>query len=237
MVEQSGPIINPDKDRGTWQRRLDLVIACGSNCPMLTETLLVIGAYLLGSVSSAIIVCRLMGLPDPRTQGSNNPGATNVLRIGGKKPAAITLVGDSLKGFIPMLAAHLMHASPTVLALTGLAAFLGHLYPIFFGFKGGKGVATALGVQFGLHWGVGAAVGLIWLFMAKVVNISSLSALVSMAVAPLIVWMIWPSPALLLMQVVISLILFWRHRSNIQNLLSGKEGKIANENGIGPDRE
>ncbi|MCU7842762.1 MAG: glycerol-3-phosphate 1-O-acyltransferase PlsY [Candidatus Thiodiazotropha sp. (ex Monitilora ramsayi)] len=204
---------------------------------MLTETLLVIGAYLLGSVSSAIIVCRLMGLPDPRTQGSNNPGATNVLRIGGKKPAAITLLGDSLKGFIPMLAAHLMHASPTALALTGLAAFLGHLYPVFFGFKGGKGVATALGVQFGLHWGVGAAVGLIWLFMAKVVNISSLSALVSMAVAPLIVWLIWPSPALLLMQVVISLILFWRHRSNIQNMLSGKEGKIANENGIGPDRE
>ncbi|MCU7811593.1 MAG: glycerol-3-phosphate 1-O-acyltransferase PlsY [Candidatus Thiodiazotropha sp. (ex Notomyrtea botanica)] len=204
---------------------------------MLTETLLVIGAYLLGSVSSAIIVCRLMGLPDPRTQGSNNPGATNVLRIGGKKAAAITLLGDSLKGFIPMLVAHLFEASPLVFALTGLAAFLGHLYPLFFGFKGGKGVATALGVQFGLHWGIGAGVGLIWLFMAKVVNISSLSALVSMAIAPLIVWLIWPSPALVMMQIVVTLILFWRHRSNIQNMLSGKEGKIAEQNGIGTDQD
>jgi acyl phosphate:glycerol-3-phosphate acyltransferase len=204
---------------------------------MLLHSLLVIGAYLLGSVSSAIIVCRLMGLPDPRTQGSNNPGATNVLRIGGKKAAAITLLGDSLKGFIPMLVAHLLDASPMILALTGMAAFLGHLYPIFFGFKGGKGVATALGVQFGLHWGIGAGVGLIWLFMAKVVNISSLAALVSMALAPLIVWVIWPAPELLVMQILVSLILFWRHRSNIRNLLQGEEGKIADENGIGSDPE
>ncbi len=204
---------------------------------MLVESLLVIGAYLLGSISSAIIVCRLMGLPDPRTQGSNNPGATNVLRLGGKKPAAITLLGDSLKGFVPMLIAHLFDATPMVLALTGLAAFLGHLYPVFFGFKGGKGVATALGVQFGLHPGIGAGVGLIWLFMAKVVNISSLSALVSMALAPLIVWLIWPAPELVAMQILVSLILFWRHRSNIRNLLQGKEERIADENGIGPDSE
>jgi glycerol-3-phosphate acyltransferase PlsY len=204
---------------------------------MLVESLLVIGAYLMGSISSAIIVCRLMGLPDPRTQGSNNPGATNVLRIGGKKAAAITLLGDSLKGVVPMLIAHLFDATPMVLALTGLAAFLGHLYPVFFGFKGGKGVATALGVQFGLHPGVGAGVGLIWLFMAKVVNISSLSALVSMALAPLIVWLIWPAPELVAMQILVSLILFWRHRSNIRNLLQGKEGKIADENDIGPDSE
>jgi glycerol-3-phosphate acyltransferase PlsY len=205
---------------------------------MLISSLLVIAAYLLGSISSAIIVCRLMGLPDPRTQGSNNPGATNVLRLGGKKPAAITLLGDSLKGFIPMLAAHLLDASPLILALTGMAAFLGHLYPLFFGFKGGKGVATALGVLFGLHWGIGAGVGLVWLFMAKVVNISSLSALVSMALAPLIVWLIWPAPELIVMQILVSLILFWRHRSNIQNLLQGTEGKIKHENGIGgPDPE
>ena len=204
---------------------------------MLTSSLLIIGAYLLGSISSAIIVCRLMGLPDPRTQGSNNPGATNVLRLGGKKPAAVTLLGDSLKGLIPMLAAHLLDVSPLVLALTGMAAFLGHLYPVFFGFQGGKGVATALGVQFGLHWGIGAAVGLIWLFMAKVINISSLSALVSMALAPVIVWLIWPAPELIVMQIILSLILFWRHRSNIRNLFEGKEGKIKNENGIGPDTE
>jgi glycerol-3-phosphate acyltransferase PlsY len=198
---------------------------------MTQDILLVAFAYLLGSVSSAIIVCRMMGLPDPRTQGSNNPGATNVLRIGGKKAAAITLLGDSLKGLIPMLAAHLLNATPSILALTGMAAFLGHLYPVFFGFKGGKGVATALGVQFGLHWIIGGAVALIWLFVAKVMNISSRAALAAMALAPLVVWLVWPAPELLAMQIVLSLILFWRHRSNIQNLLSGAEGKIKNETG------
>ncbi|MCU7932081.1 MAG: glycerol-3-phosphate 1-O-acyltransferase PlsY [Candidatus Thiodiazotropha sp. (ex Codakia rugifera)] len=197
---------------------------------MITDSLIVLGAYLLGSISSAIIVCRLMGLPDPRSQGSNNPGATNVLRIGGKKAAAITLLGDSLKGLIPMVAAHLLEATPLVLAFTGIAAFLGHLYPVFFGFKGGKGVATALGVQFGLHWGIGGAVALIWLFVAKVVNISSLSALVSMALAPLIVWAIWPEMELVVMQVALSILLFWRHRSNISNLLKGSEESIANSN-------
>lgn len=202
---------------------------------MTTDILLVAAAYLLGSISSAIIVCRLMGLPDPRTQGSQNPGATNVLRIGGKKPAAVALLGDSLKGLLPMLAAHALDASPGVLALTGLAAFLGHLYPVFFGFKGGKGVATALGVQFGLAWQLGLGVAAIWLFMAKVVNISSLAALVSMALAPLILWLIWPDPALLAMQLVISIILFWRHRSNIRNLLAGEEGQIKNE--ADPDQQ
>lgn len=192
---------------------------------------LIIAAYLLGSLSSAIIVCRLMGLPDPRTQGSNNPGATNVLRLGGKKAAAITLLGDTLKGFIPVLAAKLIGVSPLVLALVALAAFLGHLYPLFFRFQGGKGVATALGTQFGIHWQIGGLVALIWLLMAKGLNISSLAALVSMALAPLVVWYIWPAPELILMQVVMSLILFWRHRSNIRNLLSGAEGKISDEQG------
>ncbi|MCG8080282.1 MAG: glycerol-3-phosphate 1-O-acyltransferase PlsY [Candidatus Thiodiazotropha taylori] len=194
---------------------------------MIIHSSIVVIAYLLGSISSAIIVCRLMGLPDPRSQGSNNPGATNVLRIGGKKAAAITLFGDMVKGLIPMLIAHLFDAPPLYLALTGLAAFLGHLYPVFFNFKGGKGVATALGVQFGLHWGVGLAVALVWLFTAKVVNISSLSALISMALAPIIVWLIWPAPELIVMQIVISVILFWRHRSNITNLISGAEDKIS----------
>lgn len=195
----------------------------------MLPTALCICAYLLGSISSAIIVCRLMGLPDPRTQGSNNPGATNVLRIGGKKAAAITLFGDALKGLLPVLAAHLLQVSPLVFALTGLAAFLGHLYPLFFGFQGGKGVATALGVQFGLSWMIGLAVAGVWLFMAKVVNISSLAALISMSLAPLIVWLVWPAPELILMQVAMTLLLFWRHRSNIRNLLSGEEGKIGQE--------
>lgn len=194
----------------------------------MTDAVLIIAAYLLGSLSSAIIVCRLLGLPDPRTQGSNNPGATNVLRIGGKKAAAITLLGDSLKGFLPVLAAKLLGVSPLVLAGVAMAAFLGHLYPLFFRFQGGKGVATALGVQFGLAWPIGASVAGLWLLMAKGLNISSLAALVSMALAPLAVWLFWPAPELIAMQGVMSLILFWRHRSNIRNLLSGTEGRIKN---------
>ncbi|MGB5570162.1 MAG: glycerol-3-phosphate 1-O-acyltransferase PlsY [Sedimenticolaceae bacterium] len=188
---------------------------------------LIIAAYLIGSISSAIIVCHLMGLPDPRTQGSNNPGATNVLRIGGKKAAAITLLGDSIKGFIPVFACHLLDRGEGVFALVGAAAFLGHLYPVFFGFKGGKGVATALGVQFGLSWAIGGAVGATWVFMAKVANISSLAALISMALAPLYLWLIWPSGELLAMQVLITALLIWRHRSNIRNLLHGREDAIS----------
>ncbi len=199
----------------------------------MTDYLLIIASYLLGSVSSAIIVCKIMGLPDPRTLGSNNPGATNVLRIGGKKAAAITLLGDILKGFIPVLVANLMDVPPIILAAVAMAAFLGHLYPIFFRFKGGKGVATALGCQFGLGWQIGGVIALIWLFMAKVVKISSLSALVSMALAPLVVWLFWPAPELVGMQIIMSAILFWRHRSNIRNLLSGSEGTIKDNSDPG----
>ena len=188
---------------------------------------LIIAAYLMGSISSAIVVCRLMGLPDPRTQGSNNPGATNVLRIGGKKAAAITLLGDSLKGFVPVALCHLLDRPELIFALVGAAAFLGHLYPVFFGFRGGKGVATALGVQFGLGWAIGGAVAATWLFMAKVANISSLAALISMLLAPLYIWLLWPSRELIVMQVLITLVLIWRHRSNIRNLLQGSEGSIS----------
>ncbi len=193
---------------------------------MIDLTLIAV-AYLLGSISSAIIVCRVMGLPDPRCQGSNNPGATNVLRIGGKKPAAITLFGDTLKGFIPVLIANLMGVDNNTLAAVAIAAFLGHLYPIFFHFQGGKGVATALGVQFGLHWMIGGAVALIWLFMAYVIKISSLSALISMALAPVIIWLVTGSTTLTAMSVVMTVLLFWRHRSNIQKLIAGNEGKIT----------
>ena len=193
----------------------------------MIEHLFIPFAYLLGSISNAIIVCKVMGLPDPRSEGSNNPGATNVLRIGGKKAAALTLFGDMLKGVIPVLLAQLAGVGTGVLAATAMAAFLGHLYPVFFGFKGGKGVATALGVQFGLAWQIGGSVALIWLFVAKVLNISSLAALVSMALAPLIVWYFQPVPELIAAQILISIMLFWRHRSNIRNLLSGSEGKIS----------
>ncbi len=197
----------------------------------MTDLLLIAAAYLLGSISSAILVCRIMGLPDPRSEGSNNPGATNVLRIGGKKAAFLTLTGDMLKGFLPTLTAGLLGVDPLVLAAVGLAAFLGHLYPLFFGFKGGKGVATAMGIQFGLGWQIGGMVAAIWLIMARLVKISSLSALVAMALAPLVVWWFQPAPEPIAMQLIISLILFWRHRSNIHNLVSGEEGRINQEQG------
>lgn len=208
--------------------RLDLYPEWDSKCgAMIANLLLVIGAYLLGSVSSAIIVCRLMGLPDPRTQGSSNPGATNVLRIGGKRAGTITLLGDGLKGLLPLLVSQLFDAGPVVLATTGLAVFLGHLYPVFFGFRGGKGVATALGVQFGLYWPIGLMVAAIWLVIAKLLKISSVSGLVCMALAPVVVWIFRPEPILIWMQVLISLILFWRHRSNIRNLMFGAESKFT----------
>jgi len=188
---------------------------------------LIVFAYLLGSISTAIITCKMMGLPDPRTQGSNNPGATNVLRIGGKKAAALTLVGDFLKGLIPVLVGLVMKVEPPVLALIAMAAFLGHLYPVFFGFKGGKGVATALGVILGLSWQVALAALLTWLVMAKLFKISSLSALTAAVLTPLYCWLLTPQLEYILMLSVMSLLLIWRHRSNIQKLMAGEEGKIG----------
>lgn len=189
---------------------------------------LIIGSYLLGSLSSAIVVCKLMGLPDPRSQGSGNPGATNVLRIGGKKAAAITLFGDMLKGLLPVLVAHAMATSDLVLAATGAAAFLGHLYPLFFRFQGGKGVATMLGVLFGFHWGVGLATALTWLIMAKVFRISSLAALIATLLAPLFIWKIMgPIPALIITTALMTALLYYRHRSNIMRLIKGDEGAIG----------
>jgi glycerol-3-phosphate acyltransferase PlsY len=187
-------------------------------------------AYLFGSISSAIIVCKLMGLPDPRTEGSGNPGATNVLRLGGKKAAAITLLGDFIKGLIPVLVAKAFHVTDLVLALVGIVAFLGHLYPVFFHFRGGKGVATMLGVLFGFNLWVGLATAGTWLFVAKVLKISSLSALVATLLAPFYVWWLAPSNELITVTAIMTVILYWRHRSNIRNLLSGEEGKINPDN-------
>ncbi len=196
----------------------------------MTMTLtLIAGAYLLGSLSSAIIVCRLLGLPDPRGEGSGNPGATNVLRIGGKKAAAITLIGDMLKGLIPVLIAKLLGASIAVQAMVAVAAFLGHLYPLFFGFRGGKGVATALGVLLGLHWPVGLLTIATWLVIAKVFKISSLAALLSILVTPLYIWWLIPERSLIIAMLFMGTLLFWRHRSNIRNLFEGTEGHIGNK--------
>jgi glycerol-3-phosphate acyltransferase PlsY len=198
-----------------------------SNGTMTQNILLIVGGYLFGSISTAIIVCKLMGLPDPRTIGSRNPGATNVARLGGKKAAALTLAGDMLKGLVPVLIAHALHASPTILAATALAAFLGHLYPVFFGFQGGKGVATALGVIYGLYWPVGLLTTGIWLAMAMVFRYSSLAALTAILLTPLgFLWLL-PEQPIIIAMVVLTALLYWRHRSNIANLLSGKEDKIS----------
>ena len=193
---------------------------------MIIDILLVLGGYLFGSISTAIVTCKLMGLPDPRTEGSGNPGATNVLRLGGKKAAFLTLTGDMLKGLLPVLIGHALHASPLILSATALAAFLGHLYPVFFSFQGGKGVATALGVAFGLYWPVGLSVAGIWLLMAFLFHISSLSALTAMLLSPACFWLLKPEPEFIGVMIVITLMLFWRHRTNIRDLLNGAEGRI-----------
>lgn len=195
--------------------------------------ILVIGfalfGYLLGSVSTAIITCKIMSLPDPRTVGSNNPGATNVLRAGGKKAAIITLLGDMLKGLIPVLIAVLMEMPENVIAATGLAAFLGHLFPLYYGFKGGKGVATILGVLLGTNWILGLGTIGIWLFMAVVFRYSSLSALVAASGSPVLAWFITQSPVITGCVALMALLLIWRHKANILKLLAGEEDKIGSK--------
>lgn len=189
----------------------------------MMEWLLVPLAYLTGSVSSAIIVCRMMGLADPRENGSGNPGATNVMRIGGKKAAAITLLGDALKGLLPVLLAKALAVDSILLSAVVFAAFLGHLYPVFFQFKGGKGVATSFGVTLGVAWLLGLAVSGTWLLVYKIGKISSLSALVAAILTPVYAWLIVGDLNLVATFFLISVILLWRHRSNIQRLLAGQE--------------
>jgi glycerol-3-phosphate acyltransferase PlsY len=196
------------------------------NLISVTLVSLTLFGYLLGSLSAAIIVCKIMGLPDPRTQGSQNPGATNVLRIGGKKAAAITLLGDAVKGLVPVLVGQALSQDLVALGIIGLAAFLGHLYPVFFSFRGGKGVATAFGVFVGISWMTGLALLGTWLLMAKLFKISSLSALTAAVLAPAYLWLIEGDQILVGIAIIISGLLIFRHRSNIKNLISGKEGKI-----------
>lgn len=184
-------------------------------------------AYLIGSVSSAIIVCKIMGLPDPRTQGSRNPGATNVLRIGGKKAALITLLGDLLKGVLPILVARWLGFDANALALIAFAAFLGHLFPIFFRFEGGKGVATALGCLIALNWPTSLCWGATWIIMAFLFRYSSLASLTASLLAPLYIWVFTQNKAYAISISVMSLLLFVRHKQNIRNLLTGKESRIG----------
>lgn len=189
--------------------------------------LLVIFAYLIGSISSAILISKLMSLPDPRTVGSGNPGATNVLRYGGKKAAILTLLGDSFKGLIPVLFGKALGLSYEWLVLVGIAAFLGHLFSCFYGFKGGKGVATAMGVYLGLNPIIGFAVLATWLSAAFAFNISSLSALIATLLAPFYFYFITGSLPLLIGLILITIFIYWKHRTNIQEILAGTEDKIV----------
>jgi len=197
----------------------------------MSSLFLIAAAYLLGSLSFAVIVSRAMRLPDPRSFGSGNPGATNVLRTGRKAAAALTLLGDALKGWVAVVLARLLAPqfglSEDVVLLCALAVFIGHLFPVFFGFKGGKGVATALGVLVGLNPWIGLACLATWLFMAGVFRISSLAALTTAALAPVytVLLMGWGNPAIAVL--VITLLLFYRHKSNLIKLVSGQEARIG----------
>ncbi len=184
-----------------------------------------LGAYLIGSLSSAVVLCKVAGLPDPRTQGSGNPGATNVLRIGGKKLAATVLVIDVLKGVIPVVIGRLLGMDQVLLAAIALLAFMGHLYPVFFQFKGGKGVATALGAFLALSPLLALAGLMTWLVVFLISRISSLSAICAALLTP--VYSLWLIDSVMprWLILIISLLLVWRHRSNIQRLLSGEEKK------------
>lgn len=186
----------------------------------------VIGAYLIGSISSAILICKIMRLPDPRTQGSGNPGATNVLRIGGKLAAAMVLLGDVAKGWLPVLLVKLFTTNPWIISAVLFAAVMGHIYPIFFQFKGGKGVATAVGGLLGLSPTLGGIFIFTWLGVFALTRYSSLSALVAISLVPFFAWGFLDERYVVVLS-ILAVMTLWRHRSNIQRLMSGTEGKFS----------
>lgn len=183
--------------------------------------LMILSAYLIGSISSAVIVCRVFGLDDPRLRGSGNPGTTNVYRLGGWPPALLTLVMDVLKGMLPVWGAYYLGLDPLILALVAMGACLGHIYPLYFGFKGGKAVATALGAMFPIAWGMAILLIATWLLVFLVSRVSSLAAIITVSLAPIYAFIIKPQytvPAIML-----ALLIIWRHRTNLKRLLQGKE--------------
>ena len=192
----------------------------------LIAIIVILGAYFIGSVCSAVIVSKLFNLPDPRLNGSNNPGATNVLRLAVSKYAALVLVADMLKGTLPVYFAGLLHASPSVLALTCLAAVLGHIYPVFFDFKGGKGVATALGALIGFHPLAGLTVLLTWILIAYFSRYSSLASIVAILLAPFYCMIDFTKIITFLPIFFITAIVLYQHQNNIIRLFNGDEPKI-----------
>lgn len=199
---------------------------------MAATLLMVAGAYLLGSVSFAVVVSWLFELPDPHTYGSRNPGATNVLRTGRKLAAALTLAGDALKGFAAVAIvgwlAPRVGAASWAPAAAGAAVFIGHLFPVFHHFAGGKGVSTAAGIVFAWHWPLGVALSVVWLLVAFGFRMSSLAALTTAVLLPLgMFYVAGPASAQAWVSVAIALLLFWRHRTNIRQLLAGSERQIG----------
>jgi len=186
----------------------------------------IILAYLAGSISSSILIARCLQLPDPRSLGSGNPGATNMLRTGSKRAAAFTLLGDLLKGLIPLLIARSLGFDLFVLCLMGLAAIIGHMYPIYYKFRGGKGVATTLGVLVGINWILAIIWVATWMSSAKLTGYSSLSALVATALLPIVAYFMHLPMIVIYLTGTIAIIIIWRHQPNIKNLLNGKESKI-----------
>jgi len=203
---------------------------------LLYPVLATIGSYLIGSLSFAVIVSRVMGLNDPRTYGSGNPGATNVLRSGNKAAALLTLVCDALKGFVPVFVVDQFGArvglGEGTTALVALAAFLGHLWPVFFRFQGGKGVATAAGVLLGINPWLGLATLATWLIVAAFFRYSSLAAIVAAVFAPFYQLLIWGGGPAAIAITVMGLLLLWRHSANIQKLLRGTESKIGQKTAV-----
>lgn len=194
---------------------------------MIVTAITLIIAYLIGSISSAIVVCRLMHLPDPRTEGSKNPGATNVLRLGGKKAAIITLLGDALKGTLPVLLGQALGLDMTILCFIAFSAFIGHLFPVFFNFEGGKGVATFIGSLLALAWPIGLLWLLAWGLTAACFRYSSLAALVASALTPVFFSLRYHNPTATMIIASMSVILIIRHQENIIKLCRGTERKIG----------
>ncbi|MRN39189.1 glycerol-3-phosphate 1-O-acyltransferase PlsY [Neisseria sp. N95_16] len=197
------------------------------------NVLAVTSAYLIGSLSFAVIVSKAYGMDDPRTYGSGNPGATNVLRSGKKKAAALTLLGDALKGFVAVWLARWLGTEVSMVEATvgvcAVAVLVGHMWPIFFRFKGGKGVATALGALLALSWPTALVCAIVWLVMAFGFKVSSLAALVATVISPIVAYFFMPYPSWVWATAVIAVLVLYRHKSNIINLISGKESKIGDK--------
>lgn len=200
----------------------------------MTAVLAGIVAYLVGSIPFAVVVSRAMGLPDPRSYGSGNPGTTNVLRSGSKMAALLTLVGDAAKGWVAVWGAMRLGLAVEVVALVALAAFLGHVFSVWLRFQGGKGVATAAGVLFAIDWRVGLATLGTWLAVVVVTRYSSLAALVASALAPVAVYAFLGAGPILVASLVMSGVLVWRHEGNIRKLLRGEESRIGEKKKAAP---